>query len=66
MLVSQDVEVKQASICEENGISNKSSQEVDTCFLSTSQGLATFYNLSFDPCDELSLFLSFFVNTLMR
>ena len=31
-LVSQDKEVEQASICEEHGISNKSSQEVDTCY----------------------------------
>ena len=56
MLVSQDMEVEQASICEEHGISNKSSQEVDTCFLPTSQGLATICDLSFDTCDELSLF----------
>jgi hypothetical protein len=41
MLVSQDIEVEQASICEEHGIANKSSQEVDTFFLLTSQGLAT-------------------------
>jgi hypothetical protein len=40
-LVSQDIKVEQAFICEEHGISNKSSQEVDTCFLPTSQGLAT-------------------------
>ena len=40
-LVSQDIEVKQASIYEEHCIANKSSQEVDTCFLPTSHGLAT-------------------------
>jgi hypothetical protein len=39
MLVSQDIEVEQASICEEHGIANNSSQEVDTCFLPTLQGL---------------------------
>jgi hypothetical protein len=40
MLVSQDIEVEQASICEEHGIDNKSSQKVDTFFFPTSQGLA--------------------------
>jgi hypothetical protein len=41
MLVSQDMEVEQTHIREEHGIYKKSSQEVDTCLFSTSQGLAT-------------------------
>ena len=45
-LVSQDIEVEQASNCEEYGIDNKSSYKVDTYFLPTSQGLAIF---SIDP-----------------
>jgi hypothetical protein len=55
MSVSQDIEVEQTHICEEHGIYNKSSQEVDTCLFSTSQRLAT----SCDPSDELSLVLVF-------
>jgi hypothetical protein len=65
-LVSQDIEVEQVFICEEHGISNKSLQEVDTCFFPTSQKLVTCSVWSFDSCDELSLFLSFFVNTVIR
>ena len=65
-LVSQDIEVEQAFNFDEHGISNRSSQEVDTCFFPTLQELVTCCNWSLDSCDELSLFLSFFENTLMR
>ena len=64
-LVSQDIEVEQAFNCEEYGIDNKLSQKVDTCFLSTPQGLATFCNWSFDPCDELSLVLIYSLKSLL-
>jgi hypothetical protein len=67
MLVSQYIEVEQESIFEEHGIYNKSSQEVDTCFLPTSQRLATSCDWSCDPSDELLLVLVFsFGSSLVR